>query len=409
VLALTVSEVTRSVMRGDRLDYTYYPQLGEAVLAGTDPYTLPFTSWPPGFLPLGVVIALASRISAVATLAVWQIGSVLATWGTLKLLAKWFDPEDREPSFWPRSPDRLAFVSAPILAPFLLAIRPFQDNVLHGQINTQLLFLSLFAFDRFRTARPIAGGFALALAASLKAVPVLLVGYLVYKRAWRAVGWTVACLILLNVLVPVTMFGAGEVAHQWRAWRTVVGAEMLVPAAHHPNQALLSAMKRYLSVAGTSDDPIHFRVASVSTATVVRLFWVVAWLGALGLAVAFWKNPQNLSDRRCAGEVAICVAAMTLVSPIAWVAHFVTVVAPAALAHVALRELPADSPRRRYGVVLWWVAFACLTFSASGFVGWRWAARLESVSVITAAGLILVGLGVWLLPRLAPHHGANVS
>ncbi|HUL04042.1 MAG TPA: glycosyltransferase family 87 protein [Gemmatimonadales bacterium] len=402
VLLLTVIEVARSVARGDRLDYSYYPQLGEAVLAGTDPYTLPFTSWPPGFLLLGVAIALASRMSAIATLAVWQLGSVLAAWGTLKLLAKWFDPEGGQPSFWPRSPDRLAFVSAPILAPFLLAIRPFQDNVLHGQINTQLLFLSLFAFERFRTGRAVSGGVALALAATLKAVPVLLVGYFVYKRAWRAVGWTVAFLVLLNVVIPVGIFGAGAVAHQWHAWRAVVGAEMLVPAAHHPNQALLSAMKRYLSIAGTSDDPIHVTLASLSTAGVVRLFWIVAWLGALGLAAAFWRNPRDLSDPRCAGEVAICVAAMTLVSPIAWIAHFVTVVAPAALVCAGLRRLPRDSARRRYGWVLWWAAFACLTFSASAWVGWTWAERLESLSVITLAGLILVGLGVSLLPRLAP-------
>jgi hypothetical protein len=332
-----------------------------------------------------------------ATLALWQIGSVLATWGTLKLLAKWFDPEGGEPSFWPRSAERVAFVSAPILAPFLLALRPLDDNVLHGQINTQLLFLSLLAFDRFRGGKAVSGGLLLALAASLKAVPVLLVGYLVYKRAWRAVAWTVAFLVLLNVVLPVAIFGAGTVAHHWHSWRAVVGGEMLVPSAHHPNQALLSALKRYLSVAGTSDDPMHVMFASLSTAAVVRLFWGVAWLGALGLAIAFWRNPRDLRDPRCAGEVAICVAAMTLVSPIAWVAHFVTVVAPAALVWAAGR-----------GRGLWWLAFALLTFSASGFVGWNWAARLESLSAITAAGLILVGLGVWLLPRFAPNHRPDV-
>jgi hypothetical protein len=407
VLSLTLTEVGRSVARGDRLDYTYYPQLGEAVLRGTDPYTLPFTSWPPGFLLLGVVIALASRVSAIATLALWQVGSVLATWGTLKLLARWFDPDGGEPSFWPRSPERLALVSAPIIVPLLFAVRPLDDNVLHGQINTQLMFLSLVAFDRFRKGRPIPGGFALALAATLKAIPVLLLGYLGYKRAWRAVGWTVVFLILLNVVIPIAVFGAGDVAHQWRAWRTVVGAEMLVPAAHHPNQSLLSALKRYLSAAGSSDDPIHLNVATLSTEGVIRVYWIVAWLGVLGLALAFRRHARDLSDRVCAGEFAICLAAMTIVSPIAWVAHFVTLVAPAALTWVALRQLQTNSAHRRLGYAIWWLAFAFLTFSASGFVGWRWAARLESLAVITKAALLLVLLAVSLLPRLAaepaPH------
>src|SRR5262249_21034980 len=149
-----------------------------------------------------------------------------------------------------------------------------------------------------------------------------------------------------------------------------------------------------------ADDPIHVAFASLSTAAVVQLFWIVAWLGALGLAAAFWRNPRDLSDRRCAGEVAICVAAMTLVSPISWVAHFVTLVAPAALIWIALRQLPANSTHRRLGYVIWWFAFACLTFSASGFVGWDWSARLESISVITKAALLLVLLAVSLLPTL---------
>jgi len=396
VLLVAATEVARSVARGDRLDYTYYPQLGEAVLAGTDPYTLPFTSWPPGFLLLGVLIALASRVSAIATLAIWQVGSVLATWGTLKLLAQWFDPEGREPSFWPRSPERLALVSAPIIVPLLFAIRPLDDNVLHGQINTQLMFLSLLSFQLFRTNRPIPGGFALALAATLKAVPVLLLGYLGYKRAWRPVGWTVVFLILLNGVIPVLLFGTRDVVHQWHAWRTVVGAEMLVPAAHHPNQSLLSALKRYLSSAGSSDDPIHVSVAALSTEAVIRVYWAVAWLGVLGLALAFRLHTRDLSDRMCAGEFAVCLAAITIVSPIAWVAHFVTLVAPAALVYAVLRTLPPERTQRRYGWVVWWGAFACLTLSASGFVGWTLAGWLESLSAITAGALALVVLAVSL-------------
>ena len=403
VLLVALAAVAQSLKRADRLDYTGYPQVGEVVLSGGDPYSLAINSWPPFFLLLAAALALASRVSSLATLCVWQVVDVLAVWGTLKLLARCFADGSEGVTFWPRSPDRLAFVSAPIIVPFLFSVRLFHDNLQHGQINTQLLFLSLLAFVLFREQRPIAGGAALALAASIKAVPVLLLGYLAYKRCWRAVGWTVAFLVVLNVVIPIAIFGPGHVVMQWKAWRAVVGAEMLQAIAHHPNQSLLSALKRLLTVEGGSTNPVHFSIAALSTAAVVRLFWVVATLGLLGLAFRFRNNPRDLRDRRCAGEFAICLATMTLVSPLAWTAHFVTLVAPAALVWSALRVLPEGTAKRRWRLSAWWAAFACITFSASGFVGWAWARRLESLSVITVGVLLLVALALSLLPALGPE------
>jgi hypothetical protein len=406
VLLVALVEVARSLARADRLDYTNYPQLGEIVLAGGDPYANAYNTWPPFFLLVASTLALGSRISGLATLFVWQLADVLAVWGTLKLLARCFVTGGADLTFWPRSSDRLAFVSAPIVVPFLFTARLFQDNLQHGQINAQILFLSLLAFVLFRERRPIPGGLALALAASLKAMPIVLLGYLVYKRCWRELVWTIAFLALLNLVIPIAMFGTGEVATQWRAWRAVVGGEMLQAIAHHPNQSLLSALKRLLTVEGGSTNPIHVHLADWSTAAVVRSFYVVATLGAVGLAWLFRRNPRDLSDQRCAGEFAICLGAMTLVSPLAWAAHFVTLVAPAALVWSALRALPPGSADRRWRVGVWGASFGCVTLSASGFVGWVWARRLESLSVITVGALLLVGLAVSLLPTLGPRPAA---
>src|SRR5438445_705899 len=286
VLLVALAEVARSLARADRLDYAYYPKLGEVVLSGGDPYANAFNTWPPFFLLVAAGLALGSRVSAAGTLFAWQLASVLAVWGTLKLLARSFEDGGAALTFWPRSPDRLAFVSSGVIVPFLFTARLFDDNLQHGQINALLLFLCLLAFVLFREQRLIAGGFALALAASLKAVPVLLLGYLAYKRRW--------------------------------------------------------------------------------------------------------------------GEFAVCLGAMTLVSPLAWAAHFVTLVAPAALAWAALRRLPPGTPVRRWRWGLWWASFGCLTLSASGFVGWAWSRRLESLSVITLGALLLVALAVSLLPTLEP-------
>src|SRR5256712_647284 len=242
VLLVAVAEVARSLGRADRLDYTYYPKLGEVVLSGGDPYANAFNTWPPFFLLVAAGLALGSRVSAVGMLFAWQLASVLAVWGTLKLLARSFEEGGAALTFWPRSPDRLPFGSSGGVVPLLFTARLFDDNLQPRQINAMLLFLSLFAFVRFREQRLIAGGLALALAASLKAVPVLLLGYLAYKRCWREFGWAVAFLVLLNLVIPIAIFGPGDVAAQWQAWRARAAARMGQPGAHPPHPALLSAL-----------------------------------------------------------------------------------------------------------------------------------------------------------------------
>src|SRR2546422_1057271 len=160
VLLVALAEVARSLARADRLDYSSYPKLGEVVLSGGDPYGNAFNTWPPFFLLVAAGLALGSRVSAVGTLFAWQLASVLAVWGTLKLLARSFEDGGAALTFWPRSPDRLAFVSSGVIVPFLFTARLFDDNLQHGQINALLLFLCLLAFVLFREQRLVAGGFA---------------------------------------------------------------------------------------------------------------------------------------------------------------------------------------------------------------------------------------------------------
>src|SRR3989442_1750283 len=286
VLLVALAEGGRSLARADRLDYSYYPKLGEVVLSGGDPYANAFNTWPPFFLLVAAGLALGSRVSAVGTVFAWQLASVLAVWGTLKLLARSFEDGGSALTFWPRSPDRLAFVSSGVVVPFLFTARLFDDNLQHGQINAMLLFLSLLAFVLFREHRLIAGGCALALAASLKAVPVLLLGYLAYQRRCREIGWTVALLVRPKLVIPIAIFGPGDVAAQWRAWRAVAAAEMVQPVAHHPNQALLSALKRLLTVQGGATNPIDYAVAAWPTTAVGRHLLLCSWVARLVLVVA---------------------------------------------------------------------------------------------------------------------------
>ena len=380
-------EVGRSLMRLDGVIFTGYTQVGEEVLRGGDPYRLPITTWPPFFLFLASILALLARLSVPGALLLWQCGSVAATWGTLRLLPKLAGEEPQPLTSWA------------VLVPLLMSARLLQEHLQHTQINLYVLFLVVLAFYYFRVRRDVAGGLALAAAASLRAVPVIFLPYLLYKRAWRAAGWTAGFLLVLNLVLPLLTFGTAKTAERWRSWRAIARAQAADPTPTYMNQSLLAALKRLLTTEGGARDPVQYAVASWPTKRVVRLFYLILALGAGALAVAFRRHPPSLADPVVAGEVAIGLCLLPILSPLGWKAHFVTVLAGYWIVWWA-RPVPRG---------LWWTSFACLSLSAAALWGGRLSHVLESWNVITVGGLLVVAMTLRATIRLPRQPPANAG
>jgi len=401
LLCLVALEVARSLGRLDRVIFAAYVDVGDVVLQGGDPYGPRFTTWPPlntwppFFLFIAAGLALLARISLVGTLLLWQVGCVAAIWGACRLLARLVDEEPPP------------FASAATLVPVLMTARLFQEHLQHTQVNLYVFLLVLVAFLLFRRRRDAWGGLALAAAASAKVMPIVFLPYLLYKRAWRAAAWTAGFLVVLNVALPFAVFGPARTPEHWRAWRSVAAAEAADPTPHHMNQSLLAALKRLLTAEGSARDPVQYAVAAWPTQRAVTAFYLLAGLGALGLALAFRRHPPGLDapPPALAAELAVCLAAMTLVSPLAWKAHFVTVLPAYWWAWRGLRG------RVAWGV--WWGSFACLTLSAPALVGERVNNVLESLNVITVGALLVLALALWVglkpLPPQPPASSATHS
>jgi hypothetical protein len=377
-------EIVRSVGRPDAVIFTGYTQVGEVVLQGGDPYGLPINTWPPFFLLIAAGLAVLARVSLPGALLVWQAGSVAAIWGSCRLLARLADEEPPP------------FTAATVLVPVLMTARLFQEHLQHTQINLYLLLLVLVAFHLFRQRRDAWGGLALAAAASAKATPIAFLLYLLYKRAWRAAAWTAGFLVVLNAALPLALFGPARTAERWRTWRAVAAAETADPTPHYMNQSLLAALKRLLTTEGGARDPARYAIAAWPTSRVQILFYGIAGLGAVALALAFRRHPPGLADRTLVAELAVCLAALPLVSPLAWKAHYVTLLAAYWLVWRGLRG------RGRLAWGVWWASFACLTLSAPALVGERLNDALESLNVITVGGLLVAGLALWAALRPLP-------
>jgi glycosyl transferase family 87 len=389
-------EVARSLTRLDGVVFTGYTQVGEVVLQGGDPYGLPINTWPPFFLFLAAVLALLARVSLPGALLLWQLGSVATIWGSCRLMSRLVGEE----------PAPVA--STAVLVPLLMTTRLLQEHLQHTQINLYLLFLILLAFHLFRRRREPLGGLVLATATSLRAVPLLFLPYLLYKRAWRAAAWTTAFLLVLNIVLPLVLFGPAMTAERWTSWRTRAAVETSDPTPVYPNQSLLSALKRLLTAEGGARDPLRYNIASWPTARVVRLFYVLVAVGLIALAFAFRRHPrgEGLADPSAFGEVAVVLCLMTLISPLAWKAHYVTVLAGYWLIWRVIR-----GQQRQWPWVLWWASFICLTLTAPALIGGHLRAQLESLNVITVGALLVLVLVVWatLLRQQPPTSAVEPS
>jgi len=384
-------EVGRSLGRLDGVVFTGYTQVGEVVLQGGDPYGLPINTWPPFFLFLAAGLALLARVSLPIALLLWQLGSVATVWGSCRLMARLVGEEPAP------------FTSSAVLVPVVMTARLLQEHLQHTQINLYVIFLVLLAFYLFQRRREPLGGLALATATSLRAVPLLFLPYLLYKRAWRAAAWTAAFLLVLNVVLPLVTLGAATTAERWRSWRTRAAVETNDPTPVYPNQSLLSAMKRVLTVEGGARDPLRYPVTSWQTTRVVHLFYGVVAVVLIALAFAFRRNPPGLADPSVFSEVVVGLCLMTLVSPLAWKAHFVTLLAGYWLVWRVIRGRKARLPW-----VVWWSSFVCLTLTAPLLIGGRLRAVLESLNVITVGGLLVLAVTIWAaLNPLRPQPPAN--
>jgi hypothetical protein len=398
VLLAATAEIVRSLLRVRLVVFHGYVTLGQvALFPHSDPYLMHMNTWPPFFLLVASGLALIARMSESLALGLWQVVGMLAIWGCCKLAAEWFQEPGERVGFWPTGSDRLAFGSGLVLVPFLMTARLFQEQLQHTQINAQVWFLVLLAFHWFRRDRAALGGSSLALAISLKAVPLLLLPYLAYRRAWRALAWTGGFLVVLNAALPALVYGPARTIAHWRSWRAVAAREVNDPVPGYSNQSLFAAMKRLLTNEGGSRDPVRYSVADWSPGALRAAFYGIVAVVGLWLAWRFRQHPLDWTDPRTAAELAVLIGAMVVVDPLAWKAHYVVLIMPYTFAWCALRRLPEGTPGRAWRWALWWGSFACITLSAPALVGRQLRAGLESLNVILLGATLLLVLSLSLI------------
>ena len=226
-------------------DYWLWYQVGRAVRQGLDIYPrpesgrlFPFMYPPSAAAMLGLVSLLGPTGTLIALVLVNS-----ASWLVCILLSAWLAAGPGKP----RHP-------LVVIVPSLSVIVLIHNIYLLGQPNLMLLALVLGAFVCIRLGREISAGTLVATAAAIKAFPLLILGYLVYRRMWRATAATVTVLAAWLLVAPLPFRTPAQAVDDVVVWargmlftyNTHGIAQRPLRSYSYKNQSIMAVMHRLL-------------------------------------------------------------------------------------------------------------------------------------------------------------------
>ena len=195
-------------LRGDSIkDYIVWYDAGQQVVHGGEVYPdrwhkFPFMYPPPCALFLAPISALG-KVGLVLALVLLNA----AAWICSIIFSVYLATGQRT------RPHILLY-----LIPNLVVIAYVWGNFLLGQPTLLLLALMLGAFISLWRKLNVLAGFLIAIAAAIKAFPVLAIAYLIYRRYWIATATLVLTLGFLLILAPIPFRGFALAKQDLQRW-----------------------------------------------------------------------------------------------------------------------------------------------------------------------------------------------
>jgi hypothetical protein len=244
------------------------------------------------------------------------------------------------------------------LIPSLLVIVYIWSSYHLGQPNLVLLALMVGAFFALRAKRETVAGGLIAVAAAIKAFPVLAIVYLVYRRYWKAAASLAATLAFLLLILPVPFRGFERAWRDLEKWSAGMLKYSEVTVGQRPmrsytwkNQSLIGVTNRVLrrvdaDAASAPHTPVYVNFADLKFPVVNAIIISVALaLGVLFIAVMPQRSMRTAESD--AIEFALLLLLMLLVTPLSFGYFYSWLMLPFAV--ITQRVLAGKS-----SAVLWW-------------------------------------------------------
>jgi len=277
------------------------------------------------------------------------------------------------------------------------------DGLCLGSFHVLMAWLMLAGLARVAAGQPTRGGLLLGLAAWVKLLPLLGVGYLILKRQWKPALLAVASLVALDVALSVAAYGPQAAWNEHVKWWHNEGAgatqrqltdAKVIDEDRITNQSVMVILRRVLTDFGCEpNSPRNHLVLGNLSADQLRAVYL-AVMGGLGLAV-FWivrRRAGELSPDQQAAEIGLMLLCTVWCSPVVWSYH--PTAATPALAIVLATA--GSAPRlARWAAAIWIIGLA-------GFA----IPEVRALGNLLFPTLLLGGCLAWLHRRASPHQDA---
>ena len=371
---------------GHLFDYKLWYDTGKQVLAGDEIYF--FRSGKYDFmypLPCALFLACASLLGQGGLIFLLVAINSVAWFCSAKLTATLATRDQRTTNLW-------AYV-----VPSLLVIVYIWSTYHLGQPNLVLLALMLGAFVALRAEREIIAGPLIAIAAAIKAFPVIAIVYLLYRRYWTAAAGLVVALVFLLLILPASLRGFERAWRDLEKWSAGMLKYSEVGVAQRPkrsytwkNQSLVGVCNRLLrrvdaDAASAPDQPVYVNFANLSFPVVnVVVAGIALALGIIFIAVMPPRGMRTPESE--AIEFALLLLLMLMITPLSFGYFFCWLMLPFAVA--AQQELAGKG-----SAILWW-GLPALALLAVGLIFPRGAQLYGNTFFATL--LLFIGLSIEL-------------
>lgn len=371
-------------LRGDSvIDYRLWYGAGTQILNGGEVYFPRINEYDFIYPPTCALLLGAASVFGQCGLIVVLVAINSVAWFfSARFSAKLAAEENGRPNAW------LYFIPS-----FLVMVSIWSSYHL-GQPSVVLLALILGAFVALRGRKEFLAGGLIALAAAIKAFPVVAIVYLIYRRYWKATISLVATLIFLLLVLPAPFRGGFE--RSWRdfqKWSTGMFKYDARGVGQRPrrsqtwkNQSIVGVANRLLrpvdiDASRPPAQPAYVNLATMKFSTVnVIIIAAALLLGLLFLAAMPTKNMRTAETD--ALEFALLLLLMLMLTPLTYSYSFSWLMLPFAVIVQRARSGRA---------VLWWGIAAYVVFLFA----------LPSPRIVQAYGnfffgALILSVGLWL-------------
>lgn len=348
-LTFTLIPFIRFLRSGTDMDYRIWYLAGQTVLRGGEIYphgqSFPFMYPPtcalmlalPAFFGKAALILVLSAINTIAWVLCICFTSALAKEEGIQ--------------------------NSPLVIANLVVILFVWSSYHLGQPSLILLALMLGAFLSLRSHRQFLAGTLIAVAAVIKAFPLLAIPYLIYRRYWMAAAALVISLLVLLFILPIPFRGWHRTVNDVSEWQSGMlryeeGGIAQRPARSYSwkNQSIFGLANRLLRRVSSDDEPN--RAYANLVALNFRTVNIVLVACALILGTSFlWAMPRQRTPESDASEFAALLILILMFTPLAFGYLFVWLMVPLTL--LIKRTIALNDPTLvKYLVVAFGFLFA---------------------------------------------------